>query len=279
MRYNNVLQYAFYVMPSLFFLRTILGVSPPGKSVEYRYLKAISCRGSYSPGGVYSEYLRALRLKQEVEIDEGFVKGEREMLPSFYLAPTKIVSEECSLDDGFPKCILRNLIPVPIRSGRDDIVPSIAAAMQKETKTSISWSTAAVTDRNRGIHDNIIPLLSRIGKINSRKQMIEEMRLRKTEHPSPYHCYLEALSECTGLKVTGLIIEVADTINEVSLSLGAAVLLSKSEVAKDWILKTSNYKTITRAEKSSKDARFVECYMVRFNIYSIIYQIFSFHSY
>ena len=40
-----------------------------------RYLKAIKCSGTYTPGGVYSEYLRAMRLKKEVDIKDGLVKG------------------------------------------------------------------------------------------------------------------------------------------------------------------------------------------------------------
>jgi len=47
-------------------------------------------------------------------------------------------------------------------------------------------------------------------------------RTRKGEFNSPYHAYVAALSKFADLKITGLIIEVADTINEVSLSLGAA---------------------------------------------------------
>jgi len=57
-------------------------------SISYRYLKAIPTAGYYTPGGVYSgssyyifkillllliyilEYLRAMRLKAKVEIDE-----------------------------------------------------------------------------------------------------------------------------------------------------------------------------------------------------------------
>jgi len=49
-------------------------------------------------GGVYSEYLRAMRLKSEVEVEEGFVKADRSDLPAFYLGPTKIVAEECEYD-------------------------------------------------------------------------------------------------------------------------------------------------------------------------------------
>jgi len=57
-------------------------------SISYRYLKAIPTSGYYTPGGIYSgssyyiiiffllliyiflEYLRAMRLKAKVEIDE-----------------------------------------------------------------------------------------------------------------------------------------------------------------------------------------------------------------
>lgn len=63
------------------------------------------------------------------------------------------------------------------------------------------------------------------------------------------------------MRITGLIIEVADTVNEVSLSLGAAVLVAKAEEASEWILKTKNYRQIVQDEKRSKSAKFVDCYM------------------
>jgi len=63
------------------------------------------------------------------------------------------------------------------------------------------------------------------------------------------------------MKITGLIIEVADTVNEVSLSLGAAVMIAKSDSSADWILKTSNFRELARDERSSKTAKFCDCYM------------------
>ena len=41
------------------------------KNVSYRYLRALPSSGFYSQGGVYTEYLRSMRLKTQVEIEEG----------------------------------------------------------------------------------------------------------------------------------------------------------------------------------------------------------------
>jgi hypothetical protein len=57
---------------------------------QYQYLKAIRCTGTYTPGGVYSEYLGAMRLKREVEVEDGLVKADREDIPSFFLAPARM---------------------------------------------------------------------------------------------------------------------------------------------------------------------------------------------
>lgn len=230
------------VFSVLFFLLVSLRVdaSSPPKALEYRYLKAISCTGSYSPGGVYSEYLRAMRLKKDVEMDQGYVKAEREEIPSFFFSPFKLVSEEieCLVDDEEREgCILRNIIPVPLRSAlQTSIEGSILAAMNTDRRIEQnSWSGAVLTDRNRGFLDNIEPILQRFGLEKAKKEIIEALRVRKDGGtiPSPYHALVKHLAS-QGLRITGLIIEVADTVNEVSLSLGAALLLSKKESASEW---------------------------------------------
>ena len=129
--------------------------------IKYRYLKAIPCSGSYAPGGVYSEYIRAMRLKTSVDIENGFVKADRERLPSFFLGPERMVVDEVAYD-GKQAMIARNIVPVPIRSARDDIEASILAAMETSinndaSKSSIyTWTGATITDRDRGVYDNLV---------------------------------------------------------------------------------------------------------------------------
>ena len=63
----------------LIFLFSILVYLPPvdAKAITYKYIRAVPCGGRYSPGGVYSEYLRSMRMKKDVEITEdGLVKGK-----------------------------------------------------------------------------------------------------------------------------------------------------------------------------------------------------------
>ena len=228
---------------------------------EYRYLKAIRCPGSYNQGGLHTEYLRSLRLKKEVEIDEGYVKTDRETLASFFLGPMKLAAEECSV--GANKCILRGIVPVPIRSYiSDDIESAIVQAMKTDRSTLFdNWNGAIITDRDRGIFDNMTPLFKKWELNNAKKQLFESMKVRKVAVASPYHAFLAALEQKVGLKVSGILLEVADTINEASLSLGAAVLFSKVDAVDDWKLTPSNYRTLIKEEKTSKEAKLIECYL------------------
>jgi len=74
-----------------------------------------------------------MRLKSKVEIDDdGYVVAEREQLPAFYLAPEKMIVEECVLDgddENNVKCIVRNIIPVALRTANSDIETSLMAAL------------------------------------------------------------------------------------------------------------------------------------------------------
>ena len=47
--------------------------------------------------------------------------------------------------------------------------------------------------------------------------------------------------------------QVADTINEVSLSLGAAVMIAKNDNYEKWQLTVSNCKTLLKEERSNQD--------------------------
>lgn len=60
----------------------------------------------------------------------------------------------------------------------------------------------------------------------------------------------------------GLILEVADTINEVSLSLGAAVVIAKNDNYERWQLTVSNCKQLIREERSNQnEVMILDCYI------------------
>lgn len=63
------------------------------------------------------------------------------------------------------------------------------------------------------------------------------------------------------MQITGLLLEVADSPDEVSLSLGAAVLVAKKESAGNWRLRSKNYRELTREERRSQEAKIVDCYL------------------
>jgi hypothetical protein len=52
-------------------------------------------------------------------------------------------------------------------------------------------------------------------------------------YASPYHLFIDVLKEVCGLAITGILIEVADSPNDASLSLGAAVMVTKIEETSD----------------------------------------------
>ena len=74
-----------------------------------------------------------MRLKSKVEIDDdGYVVAEREQIPAFYLAPEKMIVEECVIDgddENNIKCIVRNIVPVALRTANGDIETSLMAAL------------------------------------------------------------------------------------------------------------------------------------------------------
>ena len=246
---NNLIIYYFLIW-------TIINLSF-GK--EFRYLRALPCNGKYSPGGLHTEYLRSLRIKQNVEItDDGYVKTDRDQLSAFYFGPNKMVVEECNIDEfGEEKCIVRGVIPVPIRSAfSDEIESSLMLAMKPKREVYYeNWKGNIITDRDRGLFDNLQILYKKWNVPNAKKQIYENLKIRKSGNgdPSPYHALKSAIETYTGGKIVGLLLEVADTINEVSLSLGAAVMIAKSDNYEKWQLTVSNCKTLIKQERSNQD--------------------------
>lgn len=298
--------------------------------VKYRYLRALPCNGFYNQGGVYTEYIRAMRLREEVETENGFVKADRDSLASFFLAPNKINIEECIIDEDGSSCkrvILREIVPVPLRSGAET-ESALMAAMSTSSAVKRSraenkadylantngdesdydpryptyaWSGGVLVDRNKGIFDSLSELFPKwlgnaYGGNTLRKVFYDKMKQARGGYESPYHLFLSLLEELCGLKVTGILMEVADSPSEASLSLGAAVMvarinqgegysikdnenslsgiLSEGEMSildyldpqtkarKNWVLTATNYRDLVREQrKFSADAKLVDCFL------------------
>ena len=90
------------------------------------------------------------------------------------------------------------------------------------------------------------------------------MRLRGTCE-SPYHGIISALEKHADLKITGLLIEVADRPSTYSLALGAAVLVVKSEhlvsTGKKWKMNAVRADRIMKEVRTSDEAKLVKCTM------------------
>lgn len=302
------------------------GQAPPAK---YRYLRALPCNGFYSQGGVYTEYIRAMRLKEDVQTENGFVKADRNSLPSFFLAPKKISIEECIIDEDGSSCqrvILREIVPVPLRSGAET-ESALMAAMSSSTVVkqsraenkadyiannyyddddidprypTYSWSGGVIVDRNNGLFDSLSELFPKwlgkqYGGNNLRKVFYDKMKQARGGFDSPYHLFLSLLEELCGLKVTGILMEVADSPSEASLSLGAALMVSRidqgdgysinegestisgireadqsivnyldpqTKARRNWVLTVTNYRDLVREQrKFSSGAKLVDCFL------------------
>lgn len=198
---------------------------------EFRNLKPLPCTGSYSP-----------------DADDKY--------SSFYLSPTKLTVQE--RNDG--KMITRGLVPIPVN---DDLEPAIVAAMKSsiEERNAMfrSWSGQLITDRNGGIYDALTKTFIWSSKPYARKEIYESLRLRGSCF-SPYHGLLEAIDKYADLEVRGLLVELADTPDASTASLGAAILVVKKKYASNWRLTFSDTAAI-QSVRGSDEAQLVKCTM------------------
>lgn len=198
---------------------------------EFRNLKALPCTGSY---------------KADAEVN----------YPSFYLSPTKLTVQERK--DG--KMITRGLVPIPVN---EEVEPAVVAAMkssiQERTGMSRSWSGQLITDRNGGLYDALTKTFIWSKKPYARKEIYESLRLRGS-CASPYHGLVDAINQFADLEIRGLLVELADTPDASTASLGAAILVAKKEYASNWKLSFSNTDAIQKV-RGSDEAQLVKCTM------------------
>ncbi|KAJ1408257.1 hypothetical protein B484DRAFT_200235 [Ochromonadaceae sp. CCMP2298] len=157
-------------------------------------------------------------------------------------------------------CIAKGLVPVPLPEGLE---PALRAAMDNtvgpEDSIYRSWSGQLVTDRNGGFFDYLKETFVWAGQPQARRAIYEALRL-KGSCISPYHGILGALEKYADLQVRGLLVELADTPSQYSITLGAAVLVAKGPVAADWALNYRQPGAIS-AVRGSDEAQLVKCTM------------------
>ena len=82
---------------------------------------------------------------------------------------------------------------------------------------------------------------------------------------SPYHGIIAALDKHADLKITGLLIEVADRPSSYSLALGAAILVVKADslaaTGKKWKMNAVRADKIMKEVRNSDEAKLVKCTM------------------
>lgn len=159
---------------------------------------------------------------------------------------------------GEGKYIAKGIVPIPVR---EDVESGLVAAMKPDSRSNVfkTWNGAVFTDRDGGLFDNLNPVLSWAPKISARKDIYDFLRLRGSSI-SPYHGMVSALDIHADLTITGLLVEVADRPSQYSLSLGAAVMVTRKSRADNWCLSLSNLKLINDA-RGSNEAKLINCGM------------------
>ena len=115
-----------------------------------------------------------------------------------------------------------------------------------------------------GFYDSLTNVFTWASKFAAKKEIYEALRLRGTCE-SPYHGIISALDKHADLKITGLLIEVADRPSSYSLALGAAILVVKSDAlastGKKWKMNAVRAEKIMKDVRTSDDAKLVKCTM------------------
>jgi hypothetical protein len=177
---------------------------------------------------------------------------------SMFIGPEQMMVQERV--DG--KCICQGLVPLTVRP---DLEPGIVAAMKTSMERNNifkSWSGSVITDRDGGLYDNLNNIFTWHSQYKAKKEIYEALRLRGSCE-SPYHGIVAALDKFADLRVTGLLLEVADRPGTYSLALGAAVLVTKKEFfpGKKWKMNASRARDIIKSQRGSNEAKLVKCYI------------------
>lgn len=201
------------------------------KPPEYRSLKPLSSAGQYSISG-------------------------KEQVSAFFLGPERMVIQQ---KDDY-QCIAKGVVPIPIPG---ELEFALCAAMKSsETRMNVykTWSGQVITDRNGGLYDSLTgQVFSWANKPEARREIYEALR-RKGSCESPYHGIVQAMERVAGLRVRGLLLELADRQSEASFTLGGTVLVAKQEHAGRWRLTDRDFRAIN-AVRQSTQAKLLKCHM------------------
>ena len=200
-------------------------------------LTALRCKGKFIPASESSEVSAAFLSQGQLEVLE-------------------------SEDDDSNEAILCDLMPVPLFDSRGDrLVTSLLT-------TGIDpYSVGGfLVNRDNGLYDNI-PWDWK-GKNNRAKldlyNELQQVRYEKKFQANPELAFFTALNDILHSKITGLFFEVRDELSTNSVSLGAAIIVSKNEVAQQWKLSRANNglpaASSTDADIRDHDACVVNCH-------------------
>ena len=162
------------------------------------------------------------------------------------------------LVDVFERRVARDVVPVPItRTDINAAILNLFSDMKQQTSASMSFSggAGAVSMRDGGVFDNIRFLLSQGVELGNEDlvrailgsspsiptssfSMLASTAIMKalnknmanSQDSNPYVIFLSSLYEVLGLRVQGLLIEVADRPNTGSIYIGGAVLVGAESI-------------------------------------------------
>ena len=210
-----------------------------GSSIAVRLVKltALRCKGKFIPASESKEVSAAFLSQGKLEVLE-------------------------SDDDDSNEAILCDLMPVPLFDSRGEklVTTLLTTGLDPYTVGAI------LVNRDNGLYDNI-PWDWK-GK-GSRAKLdlyneLQQIRIEQKFKANPELAFFIALNDVLNSKITGLFFEIRDELSTNSVSLGAAIIVSKNEVANEWKLSRANNAlpaaSSTDADIRDHDACVVNCH-------------------
>ena len=200
-----------------------------GSFVAVRLVKltALRCKGKFIPASETKEVSAAFLSQGALEVLE-------------------------SEDDDSNEAILCDLMPVPLFDSRGERLVTTLLTTGLDP-----YSVGGVlVNRDNGLYDNI-PWDWK-GKGNRAKldlyNELQQIRIEQKFKTNPELAFFIALNDILNSKITGLFFEIRDELATNSVSLGAAIIVSKNEVANQWKLSRAN-NALPSASSTDADIR------------------------
>lgn len=163
--------------------------------------------------------------------------SESKEVSTAFLSQGKLEVLESDEDDN--EAILCDIMPVPLFDVRGEKIVTKLLAQRGFDPFSIH---NVFVNRDNGVYDNL-PWEWKGKGSRARLELynlLQQIRIEKRFQDAPELAFFTALNNILDAKVTGLFFEVRDELATNSVSLGAALVVARNGVAKEWKLSRSN---------------------------------------